>query len=96
MLEKFQGMIVQLYISDKYSSVTRPVKELKGFKRVSLNPGELKEIIFELDKSAFAYYDAEMNYIMRQVNDILVGNSSRAEDLKKIDFNIEKTIYITD
>jgi len=89
--------IVQLYISDKYSSVTRPVKELKGFKRVSLNAGELKEIIFELDKSAFAYYDAEMNYIIEAGQfDILVGNSSRAEDLKKVDFNIEKTIYIKD
>ena len=89
--------IVQLYISDKYSSVTRPVKELKGFKRVSLNPGELKEIIFELDKSAFAYYDAEMNYIVEAGQfDILVGNSSREEDLKKIVFNIEKTIYITE
>jgi len=89
--------IVQLYISDKYSSVTRPVKELKGFKRVSLNAGELKEIIFELDKSAFAYYDAEMNYIVEAGQfDILVGNSSREEDLKKIDFNIKKTIYIKD
>ena len=89
--------IVQLYISDKYSSVTRPVKELKGFKRVSLNPGELKEIIFELDKSAFAYYDDNMNYIIEAGQfDILVGNSSREEDLKKIDFNIEKTINITD
>ena len=89
--------IVQLYISDKYSSVTRPVKELKGFKRVNLNPGELKKIIFELDKSAFAYYDAEMKYIIEAGQfDILVGNSSRNEDLKKIDFNIEKTIYIKD
>ena len=89
--------IVQLYISDKYSSVTRPVKELKGFKRVSLNPGELKEIIFELDKSAFAYYDDNMNYIIEAGQfDILVGNSSREEDLKKIDFNIEKTISIKD
>ena len=89
--------IVQLYISDKYSSVTRPIKELKGFKRVSLNPGESKEIIFELDKSAFAYYDAEMNYIIEAGQfDILIGNSSREEDLKKIDFNIKKTIYIKD
>ena len=89
--------IVQLYISDKYSSVTRPVKELKDFKRVSLNPGELKEIIFELDESAFAYYDAEMNYIVEAGQfDILIGNSSREEDLKKIYFNIEKTIYLKD
>ena len=89
--------IVQLYISDKYSSVTRPVKELKDFKRVSLKPGELKEVIFELDESAFAYYDAEMNYIVEAGQfDILVGNSSREEDLKKIVFNIEKTIYIAE
>ena len=79
--------IVQLYISDKYSSVTRPVKELKDFKRVSLKPGELKEVIFELDESAFAYYDAEMNYIVEAGQfDILIGNSSREEDLKKIYF----------
>jgi len=89
--------IVQLYISDKYSSVTRPVKELKDFKRVSLKPGELKEVIFELDESAFAYYDAEMNYIVEAGQfDILIGNSSREEDLKKIYFNIEKTIFIKD
>ena len=89
--------IVQLYISDKYSSVTRPVKELKDFKRVSLKPGELKEVIFELDESAFAYYDAEMNYIAEAGQfDILIGNSSREEDLKKIYFNIDKTIFIKD
>ena len=89
--------IVQLYISDKYSSVTRPVKELKDFKRVSLKPGELKEVIFELDESAFAYYDAEMNYIVEAGQfDILIGNSSREEDLKKIYFNIDKTIFIKD
>ena len=89
--------IVQLYISDKYSSVTRPVKELKDFKRVSLKPGELKEVIFELDESAFAYYDAEMNYIVEAGQfDILIGNSSREEDLKKIFFNIDKTIFIKD
>ena len=89
--------IVQLYVSDKYSSITRPVKELKAFKRVGLKSGESKEITFELDKSAFAYYDAEMNYIVEAGQfDILIGNSSREEDLKKIYFNIEKTIYLKD
>ena len=89
--------IVQLYISDKYSSITRPVKELKAYQRVSLKPGESKEIIFELNKSAFAYYDSEMNYIVEAGDfDILVGNSSRDEDLKNTNFNVEKTFYITD
>ncbi len=89
--------IVQLYISDKYSSITRPVKELKAYQRVSLKPGESKEILFELNKSAFAYYDSEMNYIVEAGDfDIRVGNSSRDEDLKNLTFNVEKTLYIKD
>ena len=89
--------VVQLYISDKYSSITRPVKELKAYQRVSLKPGESKEIVFELNKSAFAYYDSEMNYIVEAGDfDILVGNSSRDEDLKNTSFNVDKTFYIKD
>ena len=89
--------IVQLYISDKYSSITRPVKELKAFQRVSLKPGESKEIVFELNKSAFAFYDSDMNYIVEAGDfDILVGNSSRDEDLKTVIFNVEKTYYLRD
>ena len=89
--------IVQLYISDKYSSITRPVKELKAYQRVSLKPGESKEIVFDLNKSDFAYYDSEMNSIVEAGDfDILVGNSSRDEDLKNVTFNVEKTFYIKD
>ena len=87
--------IVQLYICDKYSSITRPIKELKGFKRVSLKQGESKVITFNLDKSDFAYYDSEMNYIVEAGEfDILVGNSSRKKDLKKVSFYFEETIQI--
>ena len=87
--------IVQLYICDKYSSVTRPIKELKGFKRVSLKQGESKVITFNLDKSAFAYYDSEMKYIIEAGEfDILVGNSSREKDLKRVSFFVEETIQM--
>ena len=89
--------VVQLYISDNYSSITRPVKELKAYQRVSLKPGESKEIVFELNESAFAYYDSEMNYIVEAGDfDVLVGNSSRDEDLKNATFNVEKTLYVKD
>jgi beta-glucosidase len=89
--------IVQLYISDKYSSVTRPVKQLKAFQRVSLKPGESKDIVFQLNKSDFAYYDSEMNYVVEGGDfNILVGNSSRDEDLKDTNFNVEKTFYLRD
>jgi len=95
--EIFGDEIVQLYISDKYSSITRPVKELKAYQRVSLKPGESKEIVFELNESAFAYYDSEMNYVVEAGDfDVLVGNSSRDEDLKSAAFNVEKTFYLKD
>ena len=93
---KFSGdEIVQLYVSDKYSSITRPVKELKAFKRVSLDSGESKIISFDLDLSSFAYYDLSMKYIVEAGEfDILVGNSSRDQDLKKKTITIDKTIEL--
>ena len=49
--------VVQLYISDKKSSLPRPVKELKGFKKVKLAPGEEKDVTFTIDKEALSYFD---------------------------------------
>ena len=49
--------IVQLYISDKKSSLPRPIKELKGFQKVKLAPGEEKEVIFTIDKESLSYFD---------------------------------------
>ena len=49
--------IVQLYLSDKKSSLPRPVKELKGFRKVKLSPGEEKEVTFTIDKEALCYFD---------------------------------------
>ena len=78
-----------------YSSITRPVKELKDFKRINLNPGESKTITFQLNKSAFAYYDLDMKYVIEAGQfEILVGNSSRDEDLKKTTLRFEKTIIL--
>ena len=49
--------VVQLYISDKKSSLPRPVKELKGFRKVSLLPGETKEVSFTVGRDALSFYD---------------------------------------
>ena len=49
--------VVQLYISDKKSSLPRPVKELKGFQKVKLAPGETKEVTFTIDKEALSFFD---------------------------------------
>jgi beta-glucosidase len=69
--------IVQLYIHDLVSSVTRPVMELKDFKRVSLAPGESKMVEFMITPDKLSFFDLNMN---RTVEpgwfDIMVGKSS--------------------
>ena len=54
--------VVQLYVRDVASSITRPVKELKGFQRVSLQPGDSTTVEFKLGKPAFAYWNEDMKY----------------------------------
>ncbi|MFC2137819.1 glycoside hydrolase family 3 C-terminal domain-containing protein [Bacteroidota bacterium] len=77
--------VVQLYIRDKVSSVTRPVKELKGFKKVLLKPGEKKNISFNIMPEQLAFYNIEMNFIVEPGEfEIMVWNSSRDEDLNTI------------
>ncbi len=70
--------IAQLYVADKESTIYRPVKELKGFKKVWLEPGESKEIEIELCKRAFAFYNVNINdwCVESGEFDILVGASS--------------------
>ena len=76
---------LQLYIRDCVSSVTRPVKELKVFKKVFLNAGESCSVIFELGKDELAFWDINMDFVAEPGEfEIMVGSSSRDEDLIKI------------
>ena len=56
--------VVQLYIRDLVGSVTRPVKELKGFKKIFLNPGETKTVTFNLSQDNLKFYDRQMNFVV--------------------------------
>jgi len=70
--------VVQLYLRDENSSLIRPVKELKGFTKVALNPAEKKIVNFELSGRDFAYYDSAHRvwYVETGWFEILVGSSS--------------------
>lgn len=70
--------VVQLYVHDGHSKVDRPVKELKGFRRIELGPGKSGEVRFTLDKSAFAYWSTEKKDWVADPGafDVLVGASS--------------------
>ncbi len=74
---------VQLYINDEYSQVTRPVKELKAFKRVHLAAGESKQVEFEVTAEMLSYYNLAMEWVAEPGSfSIMVGSSSREQDLK--------------
>lgn len=77
--------VVQLYIRDIYSSVTRPIKELKGFQRITLEPSEKRTVHFTISKEHLAFTNIDMNYVVEPGEfEIMVGNSSRDEDLRKV------------
>ena len=82
--------IVELYVADKTGAVARPAKELKGFAKVSLEPGETKTVEIELDKRSFAWFNTEIHdwYAASGEYEIMLGASSR-------DIRLSKTIQLT-
>lgn len=80
--------VVQLYIRDEYCSVARPVKELKAFKKVSIAPGETKQIELDINMRDCGYYNHNGKYLCETGNfNIMVGSSSN-------DICFDKKIYV--
>jgi beta-glucosidase len=79
--------VVQLYIHDLVSSVTRPVQELKGFQRVHLKPGESRRVDFSLGPAELGFYDVNMKWVVEPGRfEIMVGGSST--DVKKTTLDV--------
>ena len=77
--------VVQMYIRDRVSSVTRPVKELKAFRKIYLEPGQTKSVAFEITPEELAFYDVHMKFVVEPGEfEIMVGSSSRGGDLQKV------------
>jgi beta-glucosidase len=90
--------VVQLYICDEIASLPRPVKELKGFIRITLSPGQTKKVTFHLPVNQLAYYDEELKLVVEPGNiKVMLGSSS--EDIRLTgEFRIagETSVEITD
>ncbi len=70
--------VVQLYTRDPQASVTRPIKELKGFKRVTLEPGQTKTVSFELSTHQFGFYNPAMDFVVEPgAIQVMIGSSSQ-------------------
>ena len=81
--------VVQLYIHDTAASVTRPVKELKGFQRVTLQPGEKKRVEFVLTAEQLGFWNRRMRFTV-EPGDFKVMVGANSEDLIEATFEIEK------
>lgn len=69
--------VVQLYIQDEYGSAPRPIKELKGYARLTLLPGENKTVVFQLPINMLAFYDLQLNYVVESgAFKLMIGSSS--------------------
>jgi beta-glucosidase len=77
--------VVQMYIRDRVSSVTRPVKELKGFEKVWLDAGATTTVSMDITPESLAFYDIDMNNVVEPGEfEIMVGTSSWGEDLQTV------------
>jgi len=82
--------VLQVYVRDEVSSVTRPVKELKAFKRISLKKGEVKIVELELSPKDFEFLDINMKPVVESGDfTIMVGNSANDKDLTRLKLTIK-------
>ena len=76
--------VVQLYIRDMIGSVTRPVKELKAFQKVEINPGETKKIVFKITEEDLKFYNYDLDHLCEPGEfEVMVGGNSRDVQTKK-------------
>ena len=86
---KYEGTeIVQLYVQDKFASVTRPVKELKRFERISLKPGETKQVTFTLPIEELAFWNIDMKKVV-EPGDFVLWVAPNSVDGNSIEFKVK-------
>ena len=77
--------VVQLYIRDLVGSITRPVRELKGFEKVFLRAGESKTVSFKITPELLRFYDYDLNHVAEPGDfDLFIGGSSQAARTARI------------
>jgi beta-glucosidase len=75
--------VAQVYINDPVASISQPVRRLRGFQRVTLNPGEKQTVSFNLDKSDFGFYDNSGRFVVEPGTIDVYGGDSSTADMKQ-------------
>lgn len=81
--------VVQLYIRDLVGTSTRPVKELKGFQKIRVQPGETKTVSFEISEDMLRFYNSQLKYVS-EAGDFKAFIGTNARDVKEVDFKLVK------
>lgn len=81
--------VVQLYVQDKTASVTRPIKELKGIRKIKLEAGESQTVTFSITDEALGFYDNDMNYKVEPGDFIFMAGGS-SNNLQQITFTLKE------
>lgn len=77
--------VVQLYIRDVVGSITRPVKELKGFEKVFLKAGESKTVTFKIDRKLLEFYDYNLNKVAEPGEfHVFIGKDSQTDNMARL------------
>jgi len=86
---KYDGVeVVQLYLRDLVGSITRPVKELKGFQRIALKAGESRQVTFTIGENDLKFYNSELKYVAEPgAFKVFIGGNSR--DVKEAGFSLK-------
>lgn len=80
--------VVQLYLRDVEGSITRPVKELKGFEKITLKPGETKTVTFKITPELLKFYNSDLDFVAEPGDfDIMIGTNS--QEVKKSSFSLK-------
>ena len=85
--KRFGEEVVQLYIQDMVGSVVRPVKELKGFEKIALKPGQSQEVTFTVSSDDLAFYTRDMSY-KAEAGDFTLFIGTSSEDLQALEFKL--------
>ena len=80
--------VVQLYIRDLVASISRPVKELKGFQRIHLSAGESKEVSFDITPEMLKFYNAELKHVI-EPGDFLIMVGPNSKEVKTAKLTVE-------
>ena len=85
--------VVQLYVRDEVAAITRPVKELKGFRKIALDPGETAEVVFDITDAQLGFWTESLEYVV-EPGDFTFMAGTDSEHFLSGGFTLEESLHL--